>query len=234
MVQVRRAEERGYADHGWLKATHSFSFADYYDPSFMGFRGLRVMNEDRVSPANGFGTHPHRDMEIVTYILEGALEHKDSMGTGSTIRPGDIQYMSAGSGVLHSEFNPSKTESVHLYQIWILPNEKGAKPRYGQTHFTREQKLGKWRLLVSPTGEEGSLAIRADAKIFAVIPIKNESIVYTPKNGRGIWVQVARGKIWLNGSTELKAGDGVALVDEDSIEMVADNDQSEVLLFDLA
>ncbi|MCM0605771.1 MAG: pirin family protein [Xanthomonadaceae bacterium] len=231
MLQIRGSDERGFADHGWLKAKHSFSFADYYDPSNMGFRGLRVMNEDRIDAAQGFGTHPHRDMEIITVILKGALEHKDSMGTGSVIKPGDVQYMSAGSGVLHSEFNHSKEESAHLYQIWILPNERGAKPRYAQTHFTREHKLNKLCLVASPDGREGSIAIRANAKLYSSILDPGKDLSYRPEQNRGQWVQIIRGELSVNGKT-VREGDGVSIWDVSEIELkpIA---ETEILLFDL-
>lgn len=231
MLQIRGADERGFADHGWLKAKHSFSFADYYDPSNMGFRSLRVMNEDRIEAAQGFGTHPHRDMEIITFMVEGALEHKDSMNNGSVIKPGDIQYMSAGSGVLHSEFNHSQSEPAHLYQIWILPHERGAKPRYAQTHFKREQKLGRFCLIASPDGREGSIAIRANAKLYSSILTPGQSLAYRPEQNRGQWVQVVRGSLTVNGKS-VNTGDGVSIWDVAEIDLIA-KAESEILLFDL-
>jgi len=234
MIHVRRAAERGSADHGWLKATHTFSFADYYDPSHMGFRGLRVMNEDRIEGGTGFGTHPHRDMEIITFMIEGELEHKDSMGTGSVIKPGDIQYMSAGKGVLHSEFNHSKTEKAHLYQLWILPNVKSAAPRYDQKFFSRENKFEKLCTLVSPNGENGSIAIRADAKLFASIVPKNTEQKYPCGEGRGLWLQVVRGQVEVQGKETLNVSDGLSLVDEKELRWKGLAPESEVLLFDLA
>ena len=231
MLQLRKSSDRGYADHGWLKAKHSFSFADYYDPHNMGFRALRVMNEDRIDAAQGFGTHPHRDMEIITYILGGELAHKDSMGNGSVIKTGDVQYMSAGSGVLHSEFNHSKRDAAHLYQIWILPNERGAKPRYGQTHFEREQKLGQLCLVASPDGASGSIAIRANTKLYSSIIEPGQSLSYAPEANRGQWVQVVRGAVTVNGQ-KATDGDGVAIWDEKEIKMTAEK-ETEILFFDL-
>lgn len=232
MIQIRKSEDRGHANHGWLEARHSFSFADYYDPAHMGYRSLRVINEDRVQPGQGFGTHPHRDMEIVTYILEGALEHKDSMGNGSIIRPGDVQYMSAGSGVLHSEFNPSKTEGVHLLQIWILPNVKGATPRYGQKDFPKAERAGKLRVIVSPDGRDGSIAIRQDALIFASLLNEGTTLTHTLGKDRNGWLQLARGKIRLNGK-ELNAGDGAAIEGVTLLEFSGVAPESEFLFFDL-
>ena len=176
MISILRAGDRGHFDHGWLDTRHTFSFGDYHDPRRMGFRALRVINEDRVRPGEGFGTHGHRDMEILTYVLEGGLAHKDSMGNGSVIVPGDVQYMSAGTGVRHSEFNASKTEPVHFYQIWILPNETGAAPRYAQKRFDRDAKEGNLRLVASPSGEDGSMAIRQDARVYAAVARPGEAL----------------------------------------------------------
>src|SRR5687768_7245175 len=175
MMRIRRAQDRGHANHGWLDSHHTFSFADYYDPSHMGFRALRVINEDRVEPSRGFGTHPHRDMEIISYVLEGGLEHKDSMGTGSVIRPGDVQRMSAGTGVTHSEFNASKRDPVHFLQIWLLPRERGIKPGYEQKSFSADEKRGRLRLVASPDGREGSVQIHADAALYAGLFDRGES-----------------------------------------------------------
>jgi redox-sensitive bicupin YhaK (pirin superfamily) len=231
MLKIRRADERGHADHGWLNSRHTFSFADYYDPKHMGFRSLRVINEDRVAPAKGFGTHPHRDMEIVSYVLEGGLEHKDSIGTNGVIRPGDVQRMSAGNGVLHSEFNASKTEPVHFLQIWIVPTQRGMQASYEQKPFSREEKQGRLRLVVSPEGRDGSLKIHTDARIHAGCFAPGESAELELAAGRHSWVQVARGKVAVNG-TELAAGDGAAISDEKSVKVDGVED-SEVLVFDL-
>ena len=235
MIQVRRGKERGHADHGWLNTYHTFSFSDYYDPKFMGFRSLRVINEDWVKPGHGFPTHPHRDMEIITYVLEGSLEHKDSMGTGSVIRPGEVQKMSAGTGVRHSEFNHSKTEPVHLYQIWILPEKEGIKPMYEQKAIPAEEKQGKLRLVASPRGGNGSNAVKLyqDAELYAAGLSKSESVEHSLRDGRYAWVQVARGAVNINGQ-ELKAGDGAAVTDESRLKISGIADSSEVLLFDLA
>jgi quercetin 2,3-dioxygenase len=235
MIQVRRGKERGHADHGWLNTYHTFSFSNYYDPKFMGFRSLRVINEDWVQPGYGFPTHPHRDMEIITYVLEGSLEHKDSMGTGSVIRPGEVQKMSAGTGVRHSEFNHSKEEPVHLYQIWILPEKEGIKPNYEQKAIPAEEKQGKLRLVASPSGGNGSNAVKLyqDAELYTVALGKAESVEHPLRDGRYAWVQVARGAVNVNGQ-ELKAGDGAAVSNENKLEISGTADGSEVLLFDLA
>ncbi len=233
MIQIRPAKERGHANHGWLDTYHTFSFSDYFDPKNMGFRSLRVINEDRVSGGYGFPTHPHQDMEIITYVLEGSLEHKDSMGTGSTIRPGEIQKMSAGTGIRHSEFNPSKTESVHLLQIWILPEKKGLKPMYEQKAIPAEEKKGKLRLVGSPEGGDGKVTIYQDAKLYATELAAGDSVQHELESGRHAWVQVARGQISLNGKT-LQAGDGAAVTNEQKLELAGVGDKSEVLLFDLA
>jgi len=232
MIQLRRSKERGHFDHGWLNTYHSFSFADYYDPAFMGFRTLRVINEDVIGPAQGFGTHPHRDMEIVTYVLSGALEHKDSMGNGSVISEHEVQYMSAGSGILHSEFNSSKKSSCHLLQIWILPNQKNAIPRYDQKNFTRDQKLNRLHLFVSESGEDGSISIRQDVKIFGSILEKNIKVNYPLNPARHAWVQVAKGAIELNGE-RLSQGDGAAISEEKQITFQGLEPESEFVLFDL-
>ena len=232
MIVVRPSEERGPADFGWLKARHSFSFGNYYDPRHMGFRNLRVINEDRVAAGAGFPTHGHRDMEIVTYLLDGELEHKDSMGNGEVIRPGEIQAMSAGTGVLHSEFNPSDVNPTHLLQIWLLPDKQGHTPRYDQKVFAREEKLNQLRLVVSPDGADGSIFIHQDSKIYASIREagKNVSLDLAPKRHAG--VQVARGEIAL-GETVLKAGDGAAISDLAKLEIKGIADASEFLVFDL-
>ena len=233
MITVRPAAERGHFNHGWLDTYHSFSFADYWDPKHMGYRSLRVINEDKVAPHQGFGTHPHRDMEIITYVLEGALAHKDSMGTGSVIRPGEVQRMSAGTGVLHSEFNHSPSERVHLLQIWIQPERRGLPPSYEQKNFSTEEKLNRFRLIASPTGEEGSVTIHQDARLSAAIIEKGNTVEYELGKDRNAWMQVARGEVSLNGKL-LQQGDGAAVENEASVRVTGSGDESEVLLFDLA
>jgi redox-sensitive bicupin YhaK (pirin superfamily) len=232
MITIRRANERGHANHGWLDSHHTFSFADYYDPQHMGFRSLRVINDDRVKGGAGFGTHPHRDMEIISYVLEGALAHKDSTGTSDVIKPGDVQRMSAGTGVMHSEFNASKTELVHFLQIWLLPDKRGIKPSYEQKRFGDDEKRGTLRLIVSPDARDGSLAIHTDARVYAGTFDRGESAELALAAGRHAWVHVARGEVNVNGSV-VKDGDGVALTDEARvrIEGVAGG---EVIVFDLA
>jgi quercetin 2,3-dioxygenase len=233
MITLRPADERGQADYGWLHTRYTFSFADYYDPKHVHFRSLRVINEDHVEPGHGFGTHPHRDMEIITYVLEGALAHKDSMGTGSTIRPGEVQRMSAGTGVLHSEFNHSPSEQVHLLQIWILPERKGIEPGYEQKEFARESKLNRLRLVAAPGGEEGSVTIHQDARLYGSILEAGKSVRHDLAKGRYAWLQVVRGEVSLNG-TALKAGDGAAVERETALEITGRTPSSEFLLFDLA
>lgn len=232
MLTVRHAKQRGHADHGWLDSYHTFSFASYYDPAFMGFRGLRVINEDRVQPGQGFGTHPHRDMEILSYVLDGGLQHRDSLGSGSVIRPGDVQRMSAGTGILHSEFNDSKEAPVHFLQIWIQPQQHGIAPSYEQKHFPPTERVGRLRLVASPAAEDGSLRIHADVRVYAGLLAAGQSVEQALASGRHAWVQVARGTVRVNG-VEVQAGDGVALSQEAQlrIEGVAD---AELLLFDLA
>ena len=232
MITIRKSDERGHADHGWLDTRFTFSFAEYYDAEHVQFRTLRVMNDDRVAGGGGFPTHPHRDMEIVTYVLDGALAHKDSMGNGSTIKPGDVQYMSAGTGVAHSEFNASPTETVHLYQIWMFPDKKGYKPAYDQKYFSPEEKRGKLRLLVSPDGREGSVKIRQDNDLYATILCAGEKVEHELKPERHAYVQVARGSVTLNGK-KLETGDGAAISEEKKLEIIG-ADEAEVLLFDLA
>jgi quercetin 2,3-dioxygenase len=232
MIQIRKSQERGHFDHGWLNTYFTFSFADYYDPKHVHFRTLRVLNDDRVAPGEGFPTHPHRDMEIVTYVLEGALEHRDSMGSGSVIRPGDVQYMSAGTGVTHSEFNASDNEPVHLLQIWMFPEKQGLKPAYGQQNFSEDQKRGKLRLLVSPDGRDGSIKIRQNNELYATVLTKNETVRHELKPDRHAYVQVARGSVTLNGK-QLEEGDGAAISAEKLVELTG-ADNAEVLLFDLA
>jgi len=232
MMIIRPANERGHALHGWLDSHHTFSFADYYDPKHMGFRNLRVINEDRVAPAQGFGTHPHRDMEIISYVLEGALEHKDSMGTGSVIRPGDVQRMSAGTGVAHSEFNASKSDLVHFLQIWLLPKARGIQPGYEQKTFPTEEKRGRLRLVASPEGADGSVTIHTDARLYAGVFEAGESSEHTLAASRHAWVQVLRGKVKVNGK-ELAAGDGAQISEEAKVR-VEGLESAEVLVFDLS
>jgi len=232
MIIKRPAADRGHANHGWLDSHHTFSFADYHDPDHMGFSGLRVINDDRVAPGMGFGTHPHRDMEIVSYVLEGALEHKDSMGTGSVIRPGEVQRMSAGTGVRHSEFNASKTEPLHFLQIWIQPRKLGIAPGYEQKSFSLAEKQGRLRVVASPDGREGSLTIHADAILRAGSFKSGETAELPLAPGRTAWVHVARGNVRVNGEVLLE-GDGLALTLEPRI-LVAGIDDGEVLVFDLA
>ena len=232
MINIRKSEERGRANHGWLDTHFTFSFADYYDPEHVQFRTLRVMNDDRVAGGGGFPMHPHRDMEIVTYVLEGALEHRDSMGNGSVIKSGDIQYMSAGTGVTHSEFNASKTESVHLYQIWMLPAEQGLTPAYNQKNFSEAEKRGKLQLVASPDGRDGSVKIRQENELYATVLGAGESVNHALKPERHAYVQVARGSVKLNGAL-LETGDGAAISAEKSVELTGVRD-AEVLLLDLA
>jgi hypothetical protein len=231
MPHIRKATERGHADHGWLNTYHTFSFAGYLDPQHMGFRALRVINEDRVQPGQGFGTHPHRDMEIISYVLEGALEHKDSMGNGSIIRPGEVQRMSAGTGVTHSEYNHSKNEPVHFLQIWILPEKEGVLPGYEQKRFPDEEKRKNLRLIVSRDGRDGSLTINQDVNLFASLLGPGEEIGYRLPSGRHAWVQVIRGNVAIN-DILLQQGDGIAVSDEAQLE-ICGQDASELLLFDL-
>jgi redox-sensitive bicupin YhaK (pirin superfamily) len=232
MMTLRRSADRGVADFGWLESRHTFSFGEYYDPRHMGFRALRVINDDRVAPGRGFGTHPHRDMEIVSYVLEGALEHRDSMGNGSVMRPGDVQRMSAGTGVLHSEFNGSRTEPVHFLQIWLLPDALGVTPSYEQKHFAADEKRGRLRLVASPDGAEGSVRLNVDARLFATVLGAGDRASLALPSGRHAWVHVARGKACL-GEQALAAGDGVALSQVQRLELEGVRD-AEVLVFDLA
>jgi redox-sensitive bicupin YhaK (pirin superfamily) len=234
MMTVRPSKERGHAQHGWLDSRHTFSFADYHDPQQMGFRALRVINEDKVAPAKGFGTHPHRDMEIISYVLDGALEHKDSIGTGSVIRPGDVQRMSAGTGVAHSEFNASASAPVHFLQIWLMPSQRGIKPSYEQKSFTPQEIQGRLRVVASPDGRDGSVSIHSDVVLHAgrFAPGENAEVAISP--GRHAWIQVARGTVRVNG-TELGAGDGAALANEEKVKVEGREDaDAEVLVFDLA
>jgi redox-sensitive bicupin YhaK (pirin superfamily) len=232
MIRIRKAADRGHADHGWLETYHTFSFADYYDPDHVGFRDLRVINEDRVQPGQGFGMHGHRDMEIVTYVLEGALEHRDSLGNGSVLRPGEFQRMSAGTGVRHSEFNPSASEWVHLYQIWLLPAERGIEPSYEQRAFPVEQQQGRLRLVASPDAADGSLTIHQDAKIYLATLAARQPVAHPLAPGRHAWLQVLRGNATLNGQP-LATSDGAAISEERQLTIVSDG-SAEVMLFDLA
>ena len=232
MIQIRASEERGGGDHGWLKTHHTFSFNDYWDPKWMGFRSLRVINEDWVAPGNGFPTHPHRDMEIITYILDGKLEHKDSLGTGSVILPGDGQRMTAGSGIRHSEFNPSTTETAHLLQIWITPEKSGLQPSYEQKSFPEEEKRGKLRLIASRDAQNGSVKINQDAELYASLLKPGEEVTHEFGPGRHGSLQVARGAVELNGK-KLEQGDGAAISGEKKLS-VKGTENAEVLLFDLA
>jgi len=232
MIRLRRSGERGGGDYGWLNTKHTFSFSEYWEPRWMGFRSLRVINEDYVAPGSGFPTHPHSDMEIITYVLEGKLEHKDSLGTGSVILPGDGQRMTAGRGIRHSEYNPSKSERVHLYQIWILPEKKGLEPSYEQKSFPTAEKQGKLRLIASPDAKDGSVKINQDAQLYVSLLEPGVQVVHTFGKGRHGWLQVAKGSVELDGET-LQPGDGAAISDEEKLTLKG-IENSEVLLFDLA
>lgn len=232
MIAIRKAAERGHFDHGWLDTWHSFSFADYHDPDHMGFRTLRVINEDFVAPGQGFPMHFHRDMEIVTYVLEGAIEHKDSLGNAGVIRPGEVQRMTAGRGVMHSESNPSEKDRLHLLQIWILPDRKGLEPGYEQKIFPEAERRGRLRLIASPDGRDGSVTIRQDARIFAGLLGRGERVSQPLARGRHAWIQVARGALALDGHA-LEAGDGASADGGATLELEASRD-AELLLFDLA
>lgn len=231
-MQIRPSGERGHAMHGWLDSFHTFSFADYHDPAHMGFRALRVINEDRVSPGRGFGAHPHRDMEIITYVLDGALEHKDSMGTGSVIRPGDVQRMSAGTGVMHSEYNASREVPVHFLQIWILPERRDLPPSYEQRSFGRDERAGTLRVIASPDGRDGSVTVHQDVELYASLLGEGEGVTFELREGRHAWVHIARGAIEVNGR-RLEAGDAAAISEAGPIALRAAED-AELLLFDLA
>ncbi len=231
MIELRRSEERGHANHGWLDSYHSFSFADYYDPQHMGFGPLRVINEDWINPGMGFGTHGHRDMEIITYVLEGELAHRDSMGNGSVIRPGNVQRMSAGSGVRHSEFNHSQEDTVHLLQIWIEPNRQGVEPGYEEKHFDAAEKRGRLRLIANPEGKDGAVQIYQDANVYAGLFDGEEKASLAVPAGRRIYLHVARGEIQANGQA-LRAGDALKLQGEARLEL-EQGKQAEVLVFDL-
>ncbi|MEW6497567.1 MAG: pirin family protein [Cyanobacteriota bacterium] len=232
MLTIRKAEDRGHANHGWLDTYHTFSFANYYDPKHMSFRSLRVINEDWVSPDAGFGTHGHRDMEIITYVLEGALEHKDSIGNGSVIEPGDVQRMSAGTGIRHSEFNHSQTETVHLLQIWLLPDTQGLQPSYEQRNFSPAKTPGKLQLVAARDGREGAVTVHQDVELYAGVLKEGDRTSHTLKPQRHAWVQVARGAITLNG-VPLNTSDGAAISEETEVTIAATQD-AEILLFDLA
>lgn len=232
MIEVRKSHERGLADHGWLRSFHTFSFADYYDPRHMGFGPLRVINEDRVQPGMGFGTHGHRDMEIISYVLEGALEHKDSMGNGSVIRPGDVQRMSAGTGVRHSEFNASRSDLVHFLQIWIEPGVRGIAPSYEEKHFDAASKRGRLRLVASPDGRDGSVTIHQDAYLYGALVDGEERVSHALAQGRKAYVHVARGAATVNGQP-LEAGDALKASGVGEI-VIERGREAEVLLFDLA
>jgi hypothetical protein len=232
MLNIRRSNDRGGGDYGWLKTQHTFSFSDYWDEKWMGFRSLRVINEDWVAPSSGFPTHPHRDMEIITYVLSGQLEHKDSLGTGSVILPGDGQRMSAGRGIRHSEYNPSPTEKVHLLQIWIMPDKQGHEPGYEQKTFPEAEKRGQLRLIASRDGAEGSVKINQDAKLFVALLSPGDEVKHALGAKRHAWLQVAKGEVELNGQ-KLNQGDGAAISDEKNLNIKGIKD-AEILLFDLA
>lgn len=231
MIEVRRAANRGVAEHGWLSSRHTFSFGTYHDPGQVGFSDLLVINDDRVVGGRGFGQHSHRDMEIVSYVLDGALEHKDTIGTGAVIRPGDVQMMSAGSGIAHSEFNHSTTEEVHFLQIWIVPNRRGVAPRYQQVHFSQDSKRGRLRLIISPDGQDGSLGIYQDVRVYAGLFDGPESQALEIADGRYAYVHVARGTVLVNGLA-LRDGDGARVREEPRL-IVSDGVGAELLIFDL-
>jgi redox-sensitive bicupin YhaK (pirin superfamily) len=232
MITLRKAIDRGHANHGWLDSYHTFSFANYYDPDHMGFRSLRVINEDYVAPSKGFPTHSHRDMEIITYVLDGALEHRDSMGNRAVIRPGEVQRMTAGTGVTHSEYNHSPSEDVHLLQIWLLPNQRDLEPGYEQKEYSHEEKQGKLRLVASQDGRNESVTVHQDVNLYSTILSEGEQVIYSIEQGRRLWVQVARGSVLLNGHL-LSQGDAAALETEETLELVG-QETAEVLVFDLA
>lgn len=233
MIQVRKSKDRGLGSHGWLTSHHTFSFANYYDPAHMGFRDLRVINEDFVTAGRGFGAHQHDNMEIVSIVMEGALAHKDSTGGEGVLRPGEVQRMSAGTGVIHSEFNGSNEEPVHFFQIWILPEKRGITPGYEQKMFPLEERRGQLRLLVSPHAGDGSLKIHQDTRIYASILGEGDGVTHSLGEGRGAWLQVARGSVTVNG-TALTAGDGAAIEDEQNLTIQSTTRDSEIFLFDLA
>ena len=232
MITVRKSHERGHADHGWLNSYHTFSFADYYDPRYLGSASLRVLNDDRVAPGKGFAPHSHRDMEIISYVLEGALAHKDSMGNGAVIRPGDVQRMSAGTGVTHSEYNPSPDEPVHFLQIWIVPEQTAIRPDYEQKHFSNADKQGRLRLIASPDGSDGAVTIHQDVCVYATTLAAGETVAHRLRSGRKAYVHLARGVATVNG-VELSSGDGISIVDESELRLASVR-EAELLLFDLA
>ena len=232
MMEIRRSQERGLADHGWLRSFHTFSFADYYDPQHMGFGPLRVINEDRVQPGQGFGTHGHRDMEIISYVLEGGLAHKDSMGNGSVIKPGAVQRMSAGTGVRHSEYNASDKDLVHFLQIWIEPDERGVEPSYEEKYFDDASKRGKLRLIASRDGREGSVRIHQDANLYATLVDGSDVVEFQPASGRKVYVHLVRGRASINGQP-LEAGDAVKLWGGENKLRIAEAREAEILVFDL-
>jgi redox-sensitive bicupin YhaK (pirin superfamily) len=231
-ITIRKAGERGVAEHGWLHSKHTFSFADYYDPKHMGYRSLRVINDDRVEPGEGFGTHPHRDMEIISYVVKGELEHKDSMGNGSIIRPGDVQRMSAGSGVTHSEFNPQPDQPAHFLQIWIQPAILGITPGYEQKNYSDEEKTNRLRLVASPDGADGSVSINQDARLYATLLQPGHTVATPVDANRSIWVQLVKGKLTVNGET-IETGDGAAIENAEALTLTG-IENSEVLVFELA
>lgn len=231
-MRLLRSADRGYFDHGWLRSFHSFSFADYQNPDWVRFRSLRVINEDYIAPGRGFGTHPHRDMEIITYVLDGAVAHKDSMGNGSTILPGDVQRMSAGTGITHSEFNPQADKPTHLLQIWLFPDTKGVEPSYEQTRFDEAEKRDRLRLVASPDGAQGSVRIQQDARLYASLLGTGRSVTHTLAAGRGAWIHVVRGSVTVAGVT-LTGGDGAGIDDAGPLTIAGVQD-AEVLLFDMA
>jgi len=232
MITLRRSDERGHANHGWLDSRFSFSFADYYDPEQMGFASLRVINEDWISPGSGFPMHPHRNMEIISYVLEGEIEHRDSTGHGAVLRPGEVQYMGAGRGIAHSEFNPSKDKPLHLLQIWIQPRQAGGDPMYAQQYFAPELRLGRLCPVASGDGREGAIEIRQDATIYATTLGDAESVTLTPAKGRKVWIHLARGEATVN-DVSLDAGDAAAVTDETAV-LIRGTGQAELLVFDLA
>ena len=233
MITIRSASERGQANFGWLNSRHTFSFGSYYDPAHMGFGNLRVINEDKVAPGQGFPTHSHRDMEIISYVIDGALEHKDSIGNGSIIRPGDVQRMSAGTGISHSEYNASKDSPVHFLQIWVLPGKQGIEPGYEQTYFSPEEKQGKLRLVGSHDGRDGSITIHQDVNLYATQLAIGERVNYRLEANRVVWLQVVRGSMTLNGQL-LSLGDGAAITDVENLSIQGESDDAEFLLFDMA
>lgn len=232
MITIRKAEERGHFDHGWLDTWHTFSFDRYHDPRHMSFGSLRVINEDRVAPGHGFPTHSHRDMEIITYVLEGGLAHRDSMGNGSVIKPGDVQRMTAGTGVAHSEANPSSSEAVHLLQIWIMPNARNLEPGYEQKMFSNDLKQGKLALIASQDGRDGSVTVHQDADVYASMLDAGQQVTHATGANRNVWVQVARGSVRVN-DVDLKQGDGAAITNEANVE-IEGREPAEILLFDMA